>query len=131
MSKIYNIFISHAWHRSEHYFKVVDWLNQSNIEWKNYSIPEHDPLDANSDRKLREKITRQISSVSIVIIFAGMYVNHSQWIDYEIDEATRLGKYIVSVEPWGQERIPIKIQQSAHETVGWNSASVLNAIKRV
>ena len=24
----YNIFISHAWHRSEHYKKVIKWLDE-------------------------------------------------------------------------------------------------------
>ena len=44
----YNIFISHAWKYSEHYNKVVTWLNEAQAEgqftWKNYSVPEHNPL---------------------------------------------------------------------------------------
>ena len=130
MSKIYNIFISHAWHRSEHYMKVVEWLNNSDISWRNYSVPEHDPLDANNNGKLKLDLTVQILHASVVIIIAGMYANHSKWIDYEIEEATRLGKYIIAIEPWGQERIPRKIQEHADNIVGWNSASVVNAIKK-
>ena len=43
-----NIFISHAWKYSEHYNKIVQWLNEAQDEgkltWKNYSVPSHDPL---------------------------------------------------------------------------------------
>ena len=42
---MYNIFISHAWKRSEHYKKIVKWLDDSDIEYKNYSVPEDDPLE--------------------------------------------------------------------------------------
>lgn len=58
-----------------------------------------------------------------------MYVAYSEWIDYEIDEAVRMGKYIIGVKPWGQERIPQKIQNNASVMVGWNSSSIVNAIK--
>lgn len=58
-----------------------------------------------------------------------MYANYSGWIDYEIDEAVRMGKPIIAVEPWGQERIPYKISSCATVIVGWNSSSVINAIR--
>lgn len=129
MSKTYNIFISHAWKYDEHYSKVVGWLNDSDITWKNYSVPQHDPADANNTKKLKEALTAQINPTSAVLIIAGMYAAYSTWIDYEIDEAIRMGKTIVGIEPWGQERIPKKIQDNATKMVGWNSTSVIKAIK--
>lgn len=43
--RTYRIFISHAWHRSEHYTRVVDWLNgANNLRWENLSVPEHRPV---------------------------------------------------------------------------------------
>jgi MTH538 TIR-like domain (DUF1863). len=58
-----------------------------------------------------------------------MYATYSEWIDYEIDEAVRMGKVIIGVKPWGQERVPVKIQNNATVMVGWNKASVIKAIK--
>lgn len=130
MSKTYNLFISHAWKYDEHYNKIVEWLRDSDLTWKNYSVPEHDPLDANNTKKLKESLTNQINPSSAVIILAGMYAAHSFWIDYEIDEAIRMGKTIIGVEPWGQERVPLKIQNNAR-MVGWNSNSVIKAIKEL
>ena len=132
----YHIFISHAWKYSEHYYKIVDWLNEAQAEgtltWSNYSVPVHDPLiDPNTTtgkKKLKEALTNQIQPASIVIILAGMYAAHSDWIDYEIDEAVRMGKYIIGVKPWGQERIPNKVSINSDDLVGWNKNSVIDAI---
>ncbi len=132
----YNIFISHAWKYTEHYNKIVQWLNEAQNEglfnWKNYSVPEHDPLiDPNTTvgkSKLKEALKGQISPASKVIVLAGMYVAYSDWIDFEIDTAVNYKKYIIGVEPWGQERVPIKVSNNADKMVGWNKNSVINAL---
>lgn len=134
--KTYNIFISHAWKYSEHYNKVVQWLNEAQNEgkfkWKNYSVPEHDPLiDPNTSTgktKLKKALEDQIKPASIVIILSGMYVAHSDWIEYEIDTAVSYSKYIIGVKPWGQERIPTKVSENADIMVGWNKNSIVDAV---
>lgn len=134
--KNYHIFISHAWKYSEHYNKIVTWLNEANAEgkltWSNYSVPSHDPLiDPNTTigkAKLKSLLKQQISPAPIVIILSGMYTAHSEWIDYEINTAVELNKYIIGVKPWGQERVPLKVSINADAMVGWNKDSVINAI---
>ena len=66
---------------------------------------------------------------SCVIILSGMYVSYSEWIDYEIDTAVCLGKSIIGVRPWGQERVPLKVQTYANIMVGWNSSSIIDAVR--
>ena len=132
----YNIFISHAWKYTEHYNKVVQWLdeakNEGTLNWKNYSVPEHDPLiDPNSSagkNTLKNELKDQIKPASVVLVLAGMYVSYSDWIDFEIDTAVNSNKYIIGIEPWGQERIPSKVSNNADVMVGWNKNSVINAI---
>jgi len=129
---LYHIFISHAWGYSSHYETIKNWINNDRYlssNWSDYSIPVYNPVDAHSKRELKQKITNKINLSNVVIILAGMYATHSEWIDYEIDEAVRLGKYIIGVRPWGQERMPVKIQSNANVMVGWNSSSVIAAIK--
>ena len=125
----YNIFISHAWKYDEHYNKIVQWLNEAKLDWKNYSVPNHDPADANNKTKLKEVLTSQIRPASCVIILAGMYAAYSDWIEYEVNESVRMGKKIIGVEPWGQEKIPKIVSDNATVMVGWNSSSVVNAVK--
>ena len=125
-----HIFVSHAWKYDSDYNTVINWLNSSNLDFSNYSVPSHDPLDAYNTKKLENALTKQISPSNIVIAISGMYASHSNWIKYEIDEAVRMEKIIIGLKPWGQERIPLIISNAATEMVGWNSSSLINAIKK-
>lgn len=128
--KTRNSFISHAWSYAADYEKIVEWLKDgANFSWKNFSVPNHDALPDKTTAGLKAGLTKQIAPAQGVIIIAGMYAAHSYWIDYEIDEAVRMGKVIIGVEPWGQERIPVKIQNTAKVMVGWNSQSVIDAVR--
>lgn len=111
--------------------KVVEWLDDSDIEYNNYSVPEHDQLDSENDEELEHDLTAQIKPASCIIILAGMYVNYSDWIEYEINEAVRMKKYIIGVRPWGQEKIPEIISKNANAMVWWNKNSILDAIKNI
>lgn len=132
----YNIFISHAWKYSDDYNQIVTWLNEAQQEglftWKNYSVPEHDPLiDSNTTvgkNTLKNMLKEQIRPASKILVLSGMYVAYSDWIDFEIDTAVDYSKYIIGIKPWGQERIPTKISSNADKMVGWNKSSVINAI---
>lgn len=129
---IYHIFISHCWDYSEPYDKLVYWINSDSHlknSWYNYSVPLSNPIIVTQKRELKKKLTNKISLSNVIIILSGMYAAYSEWIDYEIDEAVRMGKYIIGVKPWGQERIPRKIQDNATIIVGWNSSSIIEAIK--
>lgn len=133
---IQHIFISHAWKYTEHYNKVVQWLNEAQAEgqltWSNYSVPEHDPkIDPTTTvgkNKLKEELKKQISPASKVIVLSGMYAAYSDWIEFEINTAVDKGKYIIGVKPWGQERIPKIVSDNADVMVGWNKKSVIDAI---
>jgi hypothetical protein len=129
MAKTYYLFISHAWDYSEHYDKIKEWLNEDSISWKDYSVPVTNQIDTDTKKELKEKLTSKISLSSAIIVMSGMYAAYSDWMDYEIDEAIRLGKVIIGVKPWGQERVPTKIQDNATVMVGWNKKSVIDAIK--
>lgn len=124
------LFISHAWKREEHYLKIVEWFDgATNFSWKNCSVPSTDALPDKTSAGLSAGMIRQISPAQGVIILAGMYAAHSAWIDYEINQAVRMGKTIIGVRPWGQERVPLNVQNAANVMVGWNSASVIQAVR--
>jgi len=124
------LFISHAWAYEEHYNKIVEWFNSDLLfSWKNCSVPSDDALPDKTKKGLAEGIRRQISPAQGVIVIAGMYAAHSDWIDYEIDEAIRMEKTIIGVYPRGQQRAPKKIQDAAKVMVNWNSNSIIQAVK--
>lgn len=133
--KTYDLFVSHAWKYNEDYYGLVNLLNSTiNFYWRNYSVPKHDPLvDPNTligAITLKNALDRQIRPVNCVLIASGMYVCHRRWIQTEIDIAKKYKKPIVGIIPWGQKRIPQEIQDSADELAGWNTISIISAIRR-
>lgn len=126
----YRIFISHAWQYNADYYRLIDRLDETpNFSYANYSVPEHDPVDAGNNSKLAEELRQQIRPVEIVIILSGMYVAYSDWIQFEIDYAKDSGKPILAIKPWGAERIPKAVQDAADRIVGWNTPTIVQAIR--
>lgn len=125
--KTYDVFISHAWKYSDDYYRIVEFLNNApNFKWRNYSVPQHDPKDGD----LEEALKQQIRPVNIVIILAGMYTNYSDWIEFEMDFSDLISKPMIGVKPWGAQRIPKEVQDRVEEMVGWNTSSIVSAIRR-
>ena len=129
--KTYDVFISHAWTYNSDYYRLVEMLDKApNFKWRNYSVPEHDPLKPKSKKDLKEALKRQMRPANIIIILAGMYATHSDWIEFEIDYAEELNKPMIGVKPWGQQRIPKVVQDAVKEMVGWNTSSIVRAIRK-
>lgn len=131
-----DIFISHAWSYSDRYNGIVNLLdNAAYFSWRNYSVPEHNPLvDPNTlvgKRKLTALLDEQIRQVSCFVVVAGMFVNHKEWIQTEIDIALAYKKPIVGVRRRGQVRTPQYIEDISDEMCNWNSKSITDAIKAI
>ena len=129
--KNYHLFVSHAWDYKAHYYTIEEWLKNNNITFSNYSVPKHAPLNVSTSKELKNALYERIRLSSGIIIIAGMYVAYSEWIDYELELAYNLNKPIIAIRPRGQERIPKKIQKYATTIVGWNSNSLIDAIKNM
>jgi hypothetical protein len=129
--RFYRLFISHAWIHNDDYYKLVDMLNNANnFKWHNYSVPEHDPLLVKATKQLDEGLVLQIRYTQAVIIISGMYAAHRKWIQREIEIAQEMNKPIIGIKPWGNERIPLSVQTAVCEMVGWNTNSIVDAIRR-
>jgi len=128
---MYNLFISHSWAYPEHYNGLVRLLNAaSNFDYRNYSVPKDDPIhNAPNQALLKEAIRRQMQPASCVIILAGVYSTYSKWINIEISLANEMGKKIIAVQPWGAERTSLVVKNNADEIVGWNTSSIVRAIR--
>jgi hypothetical protein len=127
----YRVFISHAWSYTDDYTRLVRLLDQApNFDYSNYSVPRADPIDLNNSARLTEAIRNQIRPAQVLIVIAGMYAHHSDWIGFEMDFAGDLQKPIIGVIPWGGERTPQAVSAAAHEMVPWSTVSIVDAIRR-
>jgi hypothetical protein len=124
----YRIFISHAGNYDEDFYRLERMLKEHpNLDFRNYSVPKHDPLDTSA--QLTKKLLDQMNPTQVVIVLAGMYAAHSNWIHFEIDEALRLKKPTIGVKPWGKERVLQSVQDAARVIHGWNVAPIVQSIR--
>lgn len=130
--KTYDIFISHAWKYNNQYYNLEKMLEEYKyFRFRNYSVPEHDPLDFNSVKELVNQLDEQIRQSTVVLVIGGMYCNYRKWIQKEIEIAKKYNKPIILVIPYGANRIPTMVEINATKTIKWNSDSIINAIREV
>jgi hypothetical protein len=101
----------------------------SNFIYSNYSVPRDKSFDNMSNVALRDELRDQIRPVESVIVLGGLYVSYSEWIQFEIDFAKQLQKPIIGIRPWGSQRMPQAVSQAANIIVGWNTSSIVSAIR--
>lgn len=59
-----------------------------------------------------------------------IFISHAwKWMQYEADEALRMGKPIIAIMPRGGVYMPVELQAKATTQVGWSSVSIVNAIR--
>ncbi len=127
----YNLFISHSWAYSDAYEKLVNLLNaKPYFDYNNYSVPKNDPIhNAPYEYQLKEAIRKQMQPASCVLIMAGVYSTYSKWINIEIELAKSMNKKIIAIEPWGSEKTSRTVKNAADVIVGWNTDSIVDAIR--
>jgi len=134
MAKTYNLFISHSWTYPNAYESLCNLLNKaSDFCYRNYSVPKDDPIhNAPNQAALYNAIRDQMQPCSVVLIIAGVYATYSKWINKEIQIAQKefsFPKPIIGIKPWGNTNVSSVVQNAADEIVGWNTDSIVAAIK--
>jgi len=125
--RTYSVFISHAWKYNDEYYRLVEMLDRApNFTWYNLSVPEHDPVTI---KDVEYELNNRMRPANVVLVLSGMYAAHSDWMEYEINFARRIGRPIIAVRPWAQVLVPTIIQNAARTEVGWNTASIVAAIR--
>lgn len=131
---VYNLFISHSWAYANEYERLVNLLDNSWLDWKNYSVPFYCSFDVNNKKRLREAIHDQMSHASCVLILAGVYSTYSEWINIEIDIALNdfsKPKKILAIEPYASQRTSTVVKNAADLIVRWSKSSIASAIEEL
>lgn len=127
----HRVFISHSWAYDDHYHEVKELLDDAyGFKYFDHSVSSDDPIDAQLPNHLRKKIRDQIQSTSVVLVLAGMYVSYSDWIQEEIEMASKMEKPIIGVIPSGNDRASNIVQENATELVEADGTEILDAIER-
>ena len=135
MALYYRIFISHAWKYGDDYDRLVSLLDsERSFSWLNWSAPEDKPIIPSwmtvPDQVVEQKIAEKVNMADCVLVIAGMYAHHSDWIQKEMDIAHKLQKPMIGIRPWGNEVMPTAVVIRTVEDVYWQTSSITDAIKR-
>jgi len=133
--KTYDIFISHAWKYGEAYDRLIKLIDDApNFHYRNYSSPKDKPLIPSYMSVLNDTIKNKIASkirfVNCVLVISGMYAQYSNWMIVEIEIALELDKPIIGIKPFGGQQIPRTVYTATDEAVGWNTSSIVDAIRK-
>ena len=61
---------------------------------------------------------------------AGSWEHFHDWARYTIDTARMLDLPIIVIEHFGPKNLDVRLKGYAAETVGWDSRSIVDAIRR-
>ena len=132
MVKTYKVFISHSWDYVDDLMNLRRLLNNRPYFCAVYEeVPPQEAINSANGNYIKSKIRERLEESDVVIGMAGMYGSYSEWMNWEIETAKSMGKPVIAVIPWGQERVSKTMAGQADRIVRWNTESIVSAIREL
>jgi len=128
---IKNVFISHVHEDDDGLGKLKDLVERGGLTIRDSSINSTNPNDANHPDYIKSEILApQIRWASTLLVYITPKTKDSEWVNWEIEYAEKLGKRIVGVYAHGANEcdVPEALEKYADDVRGWNSDGVVEAI---
>jgi hypothetical protein len=126
------LFISHSWRYGDHRLGIHDLLQQKWRKGEDFidlAVPADHPIhDAHDDAELFDMLRERIAKSDVLLVLGGMYANKSAWIETEVTIARALGIPVITVVPYGQERVASAATRFEDDRVRWRGDSIREAI---
>lgn len=128
-----NVFISHAGKDEGQIekFKTL-MINKKGYHFKDSSIVESEPNNAtNPDYIKSAYLIPSINWAGTVIVLIGKDTHKSDWVNWEIEYAMKLGKKVIGVYIYGEKGVtlPSALEDYGSACVGWDSNKIDEAIR--
>ena len=95
---IRNVFISHKHEDDDGLQELKRLVRGHGMTWRDYSITADNPNNAhNEDYIKREILAPRIRQAGCLVVYISEKTKNSEWVNWEIEYAQRLGKRIVGV----------------------------------
>ncbi len=134
-----NVFISHHHKDDVNVDKLASLLSKKGFSIRNSSIrakpANQQRLEKGlvKDTTIKRLLKMKISWASSVIVLVGKETHSRPWVNWEIEQAHRLGKNIVGVYERGLKDnvdLPLALEKyRTSQVVGWDSDSIITAIE--
>ena len=131
----FDLFISHGWHHSVEYMRIVEMLNDApNFYWRNYSSLEKETIiNPNTEfgkSRLIQQLEEQIQYAKLVITSADLYTQYPFWIEQDIAIAGKHNIPVIGVKPYDNATTPTLLSLHARALVKWEANQIIEAIKK-
>ena len=137
-SKRKNVFISHHHKDDAQVDKLTKLLGKNGYGIRNSSIrakpANRDRLDKGlvKDSTIKRLLRMKMSWAGTVIVLVGKKTHTRPWVNWEIEQAHKQGKKIVTVFERGLKDkvdIPSALEKYRTAQVGWDSGKIIDAIE--
>lgn len=129
--QVHNVFISHIHEDDADVTALKDLLLKNGCEFRDSSVNSSNPNEASSPDYIKSQIlSPRIQWAGTVVVLISPGTHQSEWVDWEIAYAQKLGKRIVGVWAHGSKDadLPEKLDDYADAIVGWQSEVIIDAI---
>ena len=126
-----NVFISHKHEDDEGLRDLKRLVEEHGMTWRDYSITADNPNNAHSEEYIKSEILApRIRQASCLVVYISEKTKNSDWVNWEIEYAQRLGKQIVGVWARGDRDcdVPEALEDYRDALVGWNGESIIDAL---
>lgn len=136
MNKLKNVFISHYHKDDPQLQRLKERFAQKGYNIRNSSIDstKHKPRTQKpSDAVVKRLLQMRINWAGTFICLISDRTHTRPWVDYEIEQAAKLGKQIIGIYAHGSMQsadLPKNFEKYGGQTFGWNSVDkMIDAIE--
>jgi hypothetical protein len=125
------VYAVHGWHKDEDYVRLFEYLESAgNFYYRAMSDPNAPLPQGDGVAARRTLINEALKNSECVICMAGTWERYGDWSRFTVDAARALDLPIVAIENFGPKNMHIQLKAQAAETVGWDSRTIVDAIRR-
>ncbi len=125
------VIVAHGWIRDDDYSRVIEYLETAeNFFYRNLSKPDESGPGGDSTAARRTAIAEALKEAEIVVCSAGTWERYHDWARYTVERAEELELPVIAIEHFGPREMDVRLKGHAAEAVGWDSRSIVDAIRR-
>lgn len=125
------LYAVHGWHRDEDYARLFEYIESAdNFFYRALSDPDAVSTQGDGVAARRSLISDALKEAECVVCSAGTWERFNDWARYTVESARRLDLPVVVIEHFGPKDMDVRLKGFAAETVGWDSRSIVDAIRR-
>lgn len=125
------LYAVHGWQQDEDYVRLFEYIESAdNFFYRSLSDPNAQSPQGDGAVARRALINDALTQAECVVCTAGTWERFNDWARFTVETARSLDVPVVAIEHFGPKNMDIRLKGHAAETVGWDSRSIVDAIRR-